>query len=141
MISIGVINTQLMAVFERTHEFGLLRALGFEAHVLPGYQAGDNVGYTAALAGLTPAAAPATFLDLSTELFSDSRQSLNAGIGRLSASYASQNLVLELGPGFGPSGTEFGGRETSAGSGVFLRVPASVGGEGYPLFLGGAPCR
>ena len=72
-------------------------AFGFEAHVLLGYQAGGNLGYTAALAGLSPPAAPPSFFDLSTEIFSDSRQSLTAGIDRLSVSYASQNFVLKLG--------------------------------------------
>ncbi len=72
-------------------------ALGFEAHVLLGYQAGDNVGYAAALAGLTPPAPPPSFFDLSTDLFSDSRQSLTASIDRLSVSYSSQNFVLKLG--------------------------------------------
>ena len=41
---------------------------------------------------------------------------------------ASDNLDISLGAsqGFGANGTEFGGRETSAGSGVYLRAPTSV---------------
>jgi hypothetical protein len=76
---------------------GSAGALGFEAQVLLGYQAGDNVGYAAALAGIMPVAPPPSFFDLSTDVFSDSRQSLTAGIDRLSVSYASQNFVLKLG--------------------------------------------
>ncbi len=69
-------------------------ALRFETQVLLGYQAGDNVGFAAALAGVSP---PASFFDLSTEVFSDSRQSMTIGIDRLSVSYASQRFVLKLG--------------------------------------------
>jgi len=69
-------------------------ALRFETQVLLGYQAGDNVGFAAALAGMSP---PASFFDLSTEVFSDGRQNMTLSIDRLSASYASQRFVLKLG--------------------------------------------
>ncbi len=71
--------------------------IGFEAHVLLGYQAGDNVGFSMAIAGMMPAAPPASFFDLSTNVYSDSRQSLTARLDRLSVSYSSQNFVLKLG--------------------------------------------
>lgn len=76
---------------------GGVGALRFEAQVLLGYQAGDNVGYAAALAGMMPPVSPPSFFDLSTEVFSDSRQNMTASIDRLSVSYASQKFVLKLG--------------------------------------------
>ncbi|HIP23983.1 MAG TPA: hypothetical protein EYG79_10380 [Rhodobacteraceae bacterium] len=69
-------------------------ALRFETQVLLSYQAGDNVGFAAALGGTPP---PASFFDLSTEVFSDSRQNMTVSIDRLSVSYASQRFVLKLG--------------------------------------------
>ncbi|MBL1434610.1 MAG: hypothetical protein COB08_000215 [Rhodobacteraceae bacterium] len=72
-------------------------ALRFEAQVLLGYQAGDAVGFAAALAGMSPSAPPASFFDLSTEVFSDFRQAMTIAIDRLSVSYASQRFVLKLG--------------------------------------------
>ena len=72
-------------------------ALRFETQVLLGYQSGDNVGYGAALAGMTPPAPPPSLFDLSTVVFSDTQQSMTLGLDRLSVSYASQNIVLKLG--------------------------------------------
>ncbi len=72
-------------------------ALRFEAQVLLGYQAGDNVGYGAALAGMMPPAPPPSFFDLTVDVFSDTAQSMTIGLDRLYVSYSSQNFVLKLG--------------------------------------------
>lgn len=69
----------------------------FEVHGLLNYQAGDNVGFAAATAGLSPPAAPSSFFDLSTEIYADSTQNLTFGLDRLSVSYSSQNFVLKVG--------------------------------------------
>ena len=72
-------------------------AFRFEVHALVNYQAGGDVGFAAASAGLSSATAPVSFFDLSTELYGDSNQSLTLGLDRLSVSYSSQNFVLKLG--------------------------------------------
>lgn len=72
-------------------------ALRFDTQVLLAYQAGDNPGYEAALSGMMPPAAPASFFNLSTTVFSNSRQEMTASLDRFSVSYSSRNFVLKLG--------------------------------------------
>jgi len=72
-------------------------ALHFETQVLLDYRAGGNVGYAAAVAGMSPPVAPASYVDLSTEVFSGAHQNMTVAIDRLSVSYASQRFVLKLG--------------------------------------------
>ncbi len=72
-------------------------ALRFETQVLLGYQVGDNVGFAGAFAGMTPPSPPPSFFDLSTEVFSNTNQSMTVGIDRLSVSYSNQRFVLKLG--------------------------------------------
>ncbi len=83
LISIGIINTQLMAVFERTSEFGLLQALGFSPRmvlVLVALESALLIGLgviLGTLAGLASVLALSGGIDLSA--FAQALEAFKAG--------------------------------------------------------------
>ncbi|MCF6272324.1 MAG: hypothetical protein L3J37_03900 [Rhodobacteraceae bacterium] len=68
-----------------------------EMQTLLAYQAGDNVGFSTAMAVLAPPSPPPSFFDLTTDISSSASTRLSLTLDRLSVSYASGNVVLKFG--------------------------------------------
>ncbi len=68
-----------------------------EMQTLLAYQAGDNVAFSSALAGLSPPVPPPSYFDLSADITSSANARLSLSLDRLSLSYAGGNVVLKIG--------------------------------------------
>lgn len=68
-----------------------------EMQTLLAYQAGDNVGFSIAMAALAPPPPPPSYFGLTTDISTSANQRLSLTLDRLSVSYASGNVVFKLG--------------------------------------------